>query len=346
MEVVHHHRLPGVGHVSIERLFEEIRSHLPSPWTTRVARCPRRSVGLVGRLANMEAARRNAGVINHITGDVHYLGLSLPKRGLILTIHDCALLRVLSGVSREAFKQLWFSLPMRRSDVITTISLTMRNELLLLVGEDALRTRVVPNCVRSEYEASPKEFHNAQPVILQVGTGWNKNLEKVAASLRGIPCRLDIIGRLSELQHDILKFHGIRYRALGRVSDAEMLEAYRNCDLVMFASHYEGFGLPIIEAQAIGRPVITSNFGAMEEAAGEGALLVNPSSESGIRGAVRRLIGDPGLRGEVIARGFDNVKKYQPATIAREYAAIYAELEEKLKAKDGHGASPSPTLRS
>ena len=294
----------------------------------------------------MMAARREAGVINHITGDVHYLALSLPKKGLVLTIHDCALFRVLSGVSREVFKQVWFSLPMRRAEVITTISRTIRNELLLLVGEDAKRIRVVPNCVRSEYVPIPREFPSAEPVILQVGTGWNKNLEKVASSLRGIPCTLEIIGRLSERQHEILNFHGIRYRALGRVSDAEVMDAYKRCDLVIFASYYEGFGLPIIEAQAVGRPVITSDFGAMEEAAGEGALLVDPSSESGIREAVLRVIRDADLRGQLIGRGFRNVAKYQPSAVAREYAAIYGELEEKLNKGGGNNTLPLQATHS
>jgi len=79
--------------------------------------------------------------------------------------------------------------------------------------------------------------------------------------------------------------HG-RVRELGRLTDAELVEAYRRCDMVVFASLYEGFGLPILEAQAMGRPVITSNFGAMREAAGDGALLVDPYSVESIRDAV------------------------------------------------------------
>jgi glycosyltransferase involved in cell wall biosynthesis len=104
---------------------------------------------------------------------------------------------------------------------------------------------------------------------------------------------------------------------------------------VVFASLYEGFGLPIIEAQAIGRPVITSNYGAMAEAAGTGAILLNPADSSSIRAAILRLIADPDLRSDLIAKGFENVLKYRPEAVARAYAAIYAEVEESLSADAG-----------
>ena len=81
-------------------------------------------------------------------------------------------------------------------------------------------------------------------------------------------------------------------KVLGRLTDGELVEAYRRCDMVVFASLYEGFGLPILEAQAMGRPVITSNFRAMREAAGDGALLVDPYSVEAIRDAVLRIKRD------------------------------------------------------
>ena len=96
--------------------------------------------------------------------------------------------------------------------------------------------------------------------------------------------------------------------------------------MVVFASLYEGFGLPILEAQAMGRPVITSNFGAMSEAAGDGALIVGPYSVEAIRDAILRVKNEPGLREELIAKGLRNAAKFSADAVALKYAQIYKNL--------------------
>ena len=110
---------------------------------------------------------------------------------------------------------------------------------------------------------------------------------------------------------------------LGRLTDGELVAAYQRCDMVVFASLYEGFGLPILEAQAMGRPVITSNFGAMREAAGDGALLVDPYSVEEIRAAIMRIKNEPGLREELVRKGRENAEKFRADAIALKYAEIY-----------------------
>lgn len=99
--------------------------------------------------------------------------------------------------------------------------------------------------------------------------------------------------------------------------------------MVVFASLYEGFGLPILEAQAMGRPVITSNFGAMKEAAGEGALFVDPYSVESIRAAILRIKNEPRLREELVRKGLENVERFRPVAIAERYAEIYRALKAK-----------------
>jgi glycosyltransferase involved in cell wall biosynthesis len=98
--------------------------------------------------------------------------------------------------------------------------------------------------------------------------------------------------------------------------------------MVVFASLYEGFGLPILEAQAMGRPVITSNFGAMREAAGDGALLVDPYSVEEIRDAILRIKREPALREDLIAKGLRNAAKYRADAVAERYAGIYRRLKD------------------
>lgn len=324
--LVHHQRFQGPTHVSIERLFDEVRRHLPGHWKAQVALCPYPSRGLLPRVLNMRAAHGRAGGINHIIGDVHYLTMALPRKGLVLTIHDCAAMDRLHGIGREIFRQLWLVRPMSRAQVVTTISETMRIELKKWTGQLAEKVRVVPNCVRGEFIPKPKRFHSEAPVVLQVGTGWNKNVERVAEALRDTPCRMDVIGRLSDSQRRSLDRSGTPFRELGRVSDSRLLQAYEECDLVVFASIYEGFGLPILEAQATGRPVVTSNFGAMAEAAGNGGVQVDPLDVAALREAILGICGNASLRNQLIDEGYKNVARYRPEATAGAYAGIYDKL--------------------
>jgi len=329
IRVMHFQRLPMAGYVSIERLFDSLRVSMPNDIECAVHVSPRFSKGVWSRFVNLRAAKREAGPINHITGDVHYLAFGIPGRGSILTVHDCAALNRLRGIEREILRYFWFTGPMRRAAVVTTISETAKNELRQWVGPLADRVKIIPNCVPSGFVFTPKEFSREAPLVLQVGTAWNKNVERTIAALQGTPCRLEIVGELTPEQRRVAEGSGVVYRELGRLSDVELMAAYRRCDLVLFASLYEGFGLPIVEAQAIGRPVITSNRSSMPEVAGEGAVFVDPESVSEIRSAVLAIVQQPDLREQLVAKGMSNAKRFQPQAVAAQYAALYRELVAK-----------------
>ncbi len=278
------------------------------------------------RLKNLRTISKLDADIHHIVGDVHYLALGLPRENLVLTIHDCAALERLHGWRREILRQLWFVQPMQRAAVVTTISETTKEELRKWVGNLADKAVVIPNCVRAEFVPETKPFDDTCPVILQVGTGWNKNILGVARALIGISCRLEIVGKLDDFQRAALRASHVNYLELGRITDEELLKAYRRCDLLVFASQYEGFGLPILEAQAIGRPVVTSNLSSMPEAAGNGALLIDPSDPEAIRNALKQIIVDASLRDELINHGFENIARFRPEPIAKSYEAVYQSL--------------------
>ena len=95
----------------------------------------------------------------------------------------------------------------------------------------------------------------------------------------------------------------------------------------MFASTYEGFGLPILEAQAIGRPVITSQQPPMCDVAGKGAVLVDPFDPSAIRHGLERIVQDP-----CVSRKSDSpwIRECERDTVPDQIAAKYAELYRRL----------------
>jgi glycosyltransferase involved in cell wall biosynthesis len=112
-----------------------------------------------------------------------------------------------------------------------------------------------------------------------------------------------------------------------------MPSLYAQADMVLFASTYEGFGLPIIEAQATGRPVVTSRVTAMPEVAGEGACLVDPYDVSSIRNGVLRVLDDGSYRDSLVHLGFENVRRFEPSLIASQYARLYEEVSLHLGAR-------------
>jgi glycosyltransferase involved in cell wall biosynthesis len=278
-------------------------------------------------LLNLVEAPFHQGDINHITGDVHYLALALPKRNTILTIHDCVGPRFSKGLKYLAVVLGWYRLPARRVAAITVISEFTRSEVLRYARCAPEIVRVIHDPVADGFAPCPKPFNAERPVLLQVGASeHNKNICRVAEAIRGIPCRLDIIGRLTERARQALERNSISYTAQWGLSDQEVLRRYRECDMVVFASTYEGFGLPIVEGNATGRPVVTSNTCSMPEVAGSAACLVDPFDCSSIRRGILRVINDPDYRNHLIAQGFENAKRFRADTIAAQYAALYHEV--------------------
>ena len=326
MKIIHHERKRLEGHFSIERLFAEIRRHVPAD--CEVTTCPVReaSAGILPRWRNVRHAARQTADVHHIVGDSHYLAFGLPPEKTVLTIHDCGALNRLKGVSRAILKYFWFTGPMRRAAVVTTISQASKEELRQWVGALADKVTVVPNCMFGDFHYAPKRFDKKSPVCLQVGTKANKNFERVAEAVAGTGCRLHVVGDLTPEQRALCSRLGIPYCAVGAVSNEALVQAFRLCDIVVFASLYEGFGLPVLEGQATGRPVITSNISSLPEAAGEGALLVDPHSVEEIRAAIVRLTQDAGLRASLVEKGLKNAERFRPEAIAARYADIYRKV--------------------
>jgi glycosyltransferase involved in cell wall biosynthesis len=318
-------RKPQPGFHSFERLFRDIREALPTDVEVRVVHSWFHSRGLVRRLLNcLQAFFIRADVV-HITGDIHYLAPALVGRRSVLTIHDLAPLHTKRGWQRKLFKYFWYSLPVRCADCTTTISAAIRKELLEALAPQSANITVVSNCISSDFIHVPKPWSDS-PVVLMVGTKANKNLERMFAALEDFQVEVRIIGQLSEGQRQVLKQSQVPFSELGRLSDAEVLQAYRDCDLLAFASTYEGFGLPILEAQATGRPVLTSDIPALSEVAGEGAVLVDPLDVDSIRQGLERLLVSDSFRESLIAKGCANVESYHASTVAQRYAETYRQL--------------------
>ena len=331
MQVTQFFRKPYDFHFSIEKLFRQINPLINESNNIRPYTSQYHSQGLFARLKMIREARRQSTDVNHITGDIHFIAFGLPKKRTILTIHDLGFTKHPKPVARFILWLFWIYLPVKRVAIVTTISQASKNDIIKYARCKPDKIRIIPNFVPREIQYTPKDFNRKQPVILQIGTKFNKNLERTIQALSGINCHFRIIGKLTSQHVELLQYHNITYSNDSRITDQQLIEEYKNCDLVTFCSTLEGFGMVILEAQATGRPVVTSNLSSMPEVAGDGACLVNPYEVSSIRAGIEKVINDEAYRKSLIDKGLENCQRFALSSVARQYYQLYQQVHENAR---------------
>lgn len=320
LRVVFFQRRPyPTGMFSLEAIFADVRARLAQEVDARLVEASFYSRGLFKRLAIALGASFRQGDVNVVAGDIHFAALFLRQRKTLLMIPDCGFLHDSTGFRRWVQHVFWLSLPVRRSARVVTISEHCREEILAHAPCDPAKVAVIPVPVAKRFVLTPRPFRKERPVLLQVGQAANKNIPRIIEAIRGQDVKLVLIGELSPDNARLLREAGIHYEARCGLSDAEVVQAYVDCDLLVFPSTYEGFGMPIVEAQAVGRPVVTSNVASMPWVAGGAACLVDPFSVDSIREGILKVLGDEAYRQDLVEKGRRNVQRFQPETIARQY---------------------------
>lgn len=324
-EVCYFQRRPRPGsNFSMEAIFEDLRKRLAGSINADIKLCSHFNDGYVSKVFNIiEARRRQSNGVNHITGEVHFLNLLMRRNRVVLTILDCGFMERKSGLGRAFVRWLYLDTPVKRSKVVTAISEETKRQVVGYTNCDPDKIKVIPVAIDDAYQPTPKEFNSDKPVILQIGTGYNKNVPRLIEALDGIACRLVVIGRLSKEQESMLQQSRIEYENLYNLSSKEMIEQYRRCDIVSFVSTFEGFGMPIVEGNAVERVVVTSNVSSMPEVASDAACLVNPLDIADIRKGIRRLMSDADYRETLIANGRINRQRFDGQRIAEQYLEVY-----------------------
>jgi glycosyltransferase involved in cell wall biosynthesis len=322
MKVVHIYRKKKPGFHSIEELFHNIAAELDKK-VEIVEYVVGSRLDLIKDAVNL---RRLHADVYHITGDVHYFAMVLPRKKTVLTIHDIGyFINSLSGIKGIIYKWLWLVMPISYAMRVTTIS----DYTLASIVDELKITKnitVIQNCRPHVFRHIPKEFNQTTPILLQVGTHERKNLLRVIDAIKGTPCKLHIIGNLSPGVVDKLKDSGVQYVNFVDIGYEAVFEQYVTADMVCFVSLFEGFGMPILEANAVGRPIITSNHEPMRSIAGQSALLVDSTNTVEIHEAVMRIIEDREFRESLVLNGLCNAKRFSPAVIAEQYLKIYRDV--------------------
>ena len=236
---------------------------------------------------------------------------------VVVTVHDLALLRY-----PEAFRpwhrttgRLALRSAVRAADAIVAVSEFTRDELVELLHVPEERIRVVRNGIEPVF--SPNGLKADGDYVLAVGTlEPRKNLAGVVEGARLAGVDLRVVGAAGWGGVDVPGW-------VGRVPDDELARLYRGARCVVYASFYEGFGLPVLEAMASGVPVVTSGGGATEEIAGGAAVLVDPREPEAIAASIPEATR---RRDELIPLGLEQVRGFSWAAAADAVERLWREL--------------------
>lgn len=327
LKVTYFQRRPRKGFFSLESIFNDIRNRLKDKISYEIKICKKYNDAYLTKIYNIiEAGLRQSSGINHITGEVHFLNILMRKKTVILTILDCGMMHRKKGMARLLIKKLYLDIPVRRAAYTTCISEETKQEVIKYTHCDPEKIIVIPVAVDEIYKPSYKDFNSQTPNILHIGLGYNKNVFRLIEALKGIPCILTIIGKLETSHVSALEKNGIRFLNFYNLSQDEIYQKYKECDILAYISTFEGFGMPIIEANCVERVVITSNISSMPEVAGNAACLVDPYNIEDIRKNIVRLINDKAYRNQLILNGRENKLRFDGERIAGMYYDLYKKV--------------------
>ena len=275
--------------------------------------------------------------------------LILPRSSkLIPLVTDLAVFRLPAAYqrSRELLWKLQYRYLCRRGDHFLAISEFTKREMTTILGIAPERIDVIPcagpNSIQRVNEEAILQsmrgkYHLNAPYVLFVGNyNPRKNLERLI-------CAFDKMKRETELPHELViaggqgwKFDADKalkditakdaIRFIGYVPDEDMSAMYSGASLFVFPTLYEGFGIPLIEAQTCGVPVLASNGSALPETGGDGAFYVDPYDEGAIARGMTELLNDPARREELVQKGFQNVKRFSWEASAHKLNEIIEKL--------------------
>lgn len=324
MKVVYIFRDAKNGGYSIEEIFKGVISHLPASVDAKIFYFKKE----FSLLKNICLLLKFDADIYHITGDIYFLSLFLPRKKVVLTLHDIGHYKTLKSWRKKIYGLLWIRLPFSRAAEITCVSTYTFEDLVRFFPSLRRDTHIIPNPAPPLFKESTSQFNSNIPRILQVGTGQHKNLPVLFSAVKDIRCKLVIIGPLTSHHIELLERYKIDYDNYINLTQLEVYMQYVHCDIVSFVTLHEGFGMPVLEAQATGRPLVTSKVCSLPEVTNNStAMIENPSDTTSLRNTLVRIIEDEPYRSRLVIAGFKNVARFNIKKIVNMYMIVYKLIE-------------------
>ncbi len=274
----------------------------------------------------------------------------LPKNRSGITCHDVLAIQAALGYEDtycEASKtgrilQSWILRNLMKAERLVAVSQYTMDQLLMLSGSQLTKRKwtVVHNFYNAEFYHMPSEEYRyylkrlgipeGQEFILHIGSSLpRKNrrlliklLVELGNSWNGKVC---FTGQPidSQLAAEIEKY-GLKERVISVVKPThlELIALYSACVAFVFPSYSEGFGWPVIEAQACGAPVLASNISPIKEIGGEGALLYAPDDVQGFASGLKEILNTD-YRQEIVQKGFQNTRRFERRKLIAKIIELY-----------------------
>ncbi len=236
-------------------------------------------------------------------------------------------------------EKIRFSRMKEYADLVTTISENSKKDFLRFAP--LKRVEVIYPAVsenfkmqknKSKIEKVLRKYKLMPGYFLSVGTlEPRKNMAGLikaylASNLKNKLVLVGGKGWKNELVDNLLKKHQDKLQVLGYIADEDLPILYSQAWCLIYPSFYEGFGIPILEAQACGCPVVASNTSSLPEAGGKGAILVDPYSVEDIVRGIREVREG---REKLIKAGLENVKKFNWNKSAKKLNFLYQQLSKE-----------------
>jgi glycosyltransferase involved in cell wall biosynthesis len=274
----------------------------------------------------------------------------------IATIHDLIPYIMPETVGKGYLLKFLKEVPrvIQECDALITVSEWSKKDILKFLPIDSNKIFVTPLAADDKYKPLDKEkcksllaerYDINNPFILYIG-GFSarKNVKLLITAFSKIYKKLDkaydlvIVGAtrdqglyLSEFANNLELASRIKFT--GFAPEEHLPVLYNACDVFVYPSLYEGFGLPPLEAMNCGTPVITSNLTSIPEVVGDAGILINPYEENELIDALLKVLGDSTLREEYSQKGLERAKNFSWAKTAKQTLEIYKkmyELEPKM----------------
>jgi glycosyltransferase involved in cell wall biosynthesis len=279
------------------------------------------------------------------------IGCPVP---VVVSVHDVSFLEHPEYFTWHRARQLQWTVrrTVRQAARILTGSEFSRSSILRVYGDlDEEKVVVVPNAAAPEFRPISREaatvnvrehFSIGAPFILSVGDlqprknqiGLIKAFARIIRAYPQLKQNLVLAGKatwFADRVREAARDSGVadRIQFFGFVSDADLLQLYNACDLFAFPSFYEGFGLPVLEAMACGRAVVSSNTSSLPEVVDGAAILFDPYAVDEIARAMSDLLLDPELRARMERLGLQRAAHFSWQKTAQRTLEVFHDVAER-----------------